>query len=140
MQKNCPVLEWEVSDKLECWDKVTEDASVCASCPLHLTRNSVVVGRGSKEADLLIVGEAPGAEEDSKGCPLLGGHFVRPNDAFPCEYFGEVYVVNVIKCRPPGTPEKIEIDSCLGFCCAKLGLPQRYSCPRKNCCTYVVEQ
>ena len=109
----------EVSEKFECWDKVAEDANACASCTLHLTRNSVVVGKGSKEADLLIVGEAPGAEEDKQGLPFVGkAGILLDQMMLSCsEYFGEVYVVNVIKCRPPGnrTPEKIEIDSCLGF-------------------------
>ena len=70
--KELSSAEREVSEKFVSWNKVTEDANVCVSCPLHLTRNSVVVGKGSKEAELLIVGEAPGAEEDKQGLPFVG--------------------------------------------------------------------
>lgn len=117
--KELPTEKREVSEKYECWDKVIKDATSCVSCPLHLTRNSVVVGKGLKEAELLVVGEAPGAEEDKQGVPFVGkAGLLLDQMMFACsEYFGEVYIANVVKCRPPGnrTPEKIEIDSCLGF-------------------------
>ena len=117
--KELTLSEGEVLEKKESLAKLTEDVTSCVSCPLHRTRNSVVVGKGSKKAELLIVGEAPGSEEDKQGVPFVGkAGLLLGQMIFSCgEFFGEVYVANVIKCRPPGnrTPEKEEIDSCLGF-------------------------
>ena len=107
------------SEITESWTKVIEDANSCVLCPLHLTRNLVVVGKGSTNAKLLIVGEAPGSEEDKQGLPFVGkAGLLLDQMILSCEqWVGEVYVANVIKCRPPGnrTPEKSEIDSCVEF-------------------------
>src|SRR5581483_4187375 len=96
--------------------EVYNEASVCERCPLSETRNRVVFGSGNADADLMFVGEAPGAEEDRQGLPfvgragaflteLLGGIGMRREDAF---------IANVLKCRPPGNrdPQPEEIESC----------------------------
>ena len=96
--------------------EVYKQASVCVKCPLSETRNSVVFGSGNSDADLMFVGEAPGAEEDRQGLPFVGraGNFLTEL----LEGIGmrreDVFIANVLKCRPPGNrdPQPEEIDSC----------------------------
>ena len=96
--------------------EVYNEASVCERCPLSETRNRVVFGAGNADADLMFVGEAPGAEEDRKGLPFVGraGAFLTEL----LEGIGmtreDVFIANVLKCRPPGNrdPQPEEIDSC----------------------------
>jgi uracil-DNA glycosylase len=96
--------------------EVYNRASVCERCPLAETRNTVVFGAGNADADLMFVGEAPGAEEDRQGLPFVGraGSFLTEL----LEGIGlkreDVFIANVLKCRPPGNrdPEGEEIDSC----------------------------
>jgi uracil-DNA glycosylase len=96
--------------------EVYNQASVCELCPLSETRNTVVFGAGNADADLMFVGEAPGAEEDRKGLPFVGraGGFLTEL----LEGIGlkreDVFIANVLKCRPPGNrdPQPEEIDSC----------------------------
>ena len=92
------------------------EASDCTRCPLAETRTKVVFGSGNADADLLFVGEAPGAEEDRQGLPFVG----RAGSLLT-ELLGgiglerdEVWICNVLKCRPPGNrdPQPIEIESC----------------------------
>ena len=96
--------------------EVYNEASVCERCPLSETRNRVVFGAGNADADLMFVGEAPGAEEDRQGLPFVGraGGFLTEL----LEGIGlareDVFIANVLKCRPPGNrdPQPEEIDSC----------------------------
>jgi uracil-DNA glycosylase len=96
--------------------EVYNQASVCELCPLAETRNTVVFGAGNADADLMFVGEAPGAEEDRQGLPFVGraGGFLTEL----LEGIGlkreDVFIANVLKCRPPGNrdPQGEEIDSC----------------------------
>lgn len=92
------------------------EASTCTLCPLSEGRTNVVFGNGNADADLMFVGEAPGAEEDRQGLPfvgragglldeLLGGIGLSRDD---------VFVANVLKCQPPGNrdPQTEEIETC----------------------------
>lgn len=96
--------------------EVYNEASVCERCPLSETRDRVVFGAGNADADLMFVGEAPGAEEDRQGLPFVGraGGFLTDL----LEGIGlqreDVFIANVLKCRPPGNrdPQPEEIDSC----------------------------
>jgi DNA polymerase len=96
--------------------EVFNEASICERCPLSETRNQVVFGAGNSDADLMFVGEAPGAEEDRQGLPFVGraGGFLTEL----LEGIGlkreDVFIANVLKCRPPGNrdPQPEEIDSC----------------------------
>jgi uracil-DNA glycosylase len=96
--------------------EVYNQASVCELCPLAETRNTVVFGAGNADADLMFVGEAPGAEEDRQGLPFVGraGGFLTEL----LEGIGlkreDVFIANVLKCRPPGNrdPQGEEIDAC----------------------------
>ena len=96
--------------------EVYNEASVCERCPLSETRNRVVFGAGNADADLMFVGEAPGAEEDRQGLPFVGraGGFLTEL----LEGIGlkreDVFINNVLCCRPPGNrdPQPEEIDAC----------------------------
>jgi uracil-DNA glycosylase family 4 len=96
--------------------EVYREASACTRCPLSETRTNVVFGAGNSNADLMFVGEAPGAEEDRQGLPFVGRAGGLLN-----ELLGEiglrredVFVTNVLRCRPPGNrdPQPVEIESC----------------------------
>jgi len=88
----------------------------CEKCPLHETRTKVVFGAGNADADLMFVGEAPGAEEDRQGLPFVGRAGQLLNQLL--EEIGlsreEVFIANVLKNRPPGNrdPQPLEIQAC----------------------------
>jgi len=96
--------------------EVYTQASICERCPLSETRNRVVFGAGNADADLMFVGEAPGAEEDRQGLPFVGraGAFLTELIEGIGMTRDEVFINNVILCRPPGNrdPQPEEIDSC----------------------------
>jgi DNA polymerase len=96
--------------------EVYNQASVCDLCPLSETRNRVVFGAGNADADLMFVGEAPGAEEDRQGLPFVGraGAFLNELLEGIDLRREDVFIANVLKCRPPGNrdPQPEEIDSC----------------------------
>ena len=100
------------------WSELSADCQECERCELALTRNNVVVGRGNPEARALLIGEAPGQQEDEQGEPFVGraGQLLE-------KLLGEagldsrrdLYIANVIKCRPPQNrkPTRTEIERCL---------------------------
>ena len=92
------------------------EASGCLRCPLHQTRTKVVFGSGNADADLMFVGEAPGQQEDLQGLPFVGraGKLLDQLIEEIGLARGDVFVANVIKCRPPGNrdPQPEEIETC----------------------------
>jgi uracil-DNA glycosylase family 4 len=106
---------------------VYQQASTCTRCPqLASTRTTVVFGSGNADADLMFVGEAPGANEDKQGLPFVG-QAGRLLDQLLHEIGltrGDVFVVNVLKCRPPGNRDPLpqEIESCQGYLFRQLEL------------------
>jgi len=96
--------------------EVYNEAAECQRCPLAETRTKVVFGAGNADADLMFVGEAPGAEEDRQGLPFVGRAGGLLNKLL--EGIGmtreDVFVANVLKCRPPGNrdPQPVEIETC----------------------------
>src|SRR5262245_4042763 len=99
------------------WRDFAADVAACTACGLCRTRNKAVPGVGDIHAQWLFVGEAPGAEEDAKGEPFVGqaGRLLDNMLAALGMLRGEnVYIANVLKCRPPNnrTPEPSESDSC----------------------------
>lgn len=96
----------------------------CCKCPLAETRNKVVFGEGSPEAKLMFIGEAPGEEEDNQGRPFVGKAGKLLDQLI--ERIGlrreNVYICNVLKCRPPNNrdPEEGEIASCKNYLFAQL--------------------
>jgi DNA polymerase len=99
---------------------IREDIGDCTRCKLHtLGRRQIVFGVGNPNADLMFVGEAPGADEDIQGEPFVGraGQLLtRIIEAIGMKR-EDVYIANVIKCRPPGNrnPEPDEVDTCEPF-------------------------
>jgi DNA polymerase len=97
-----------------------EEVRSCTRCALAATRTNTVFSRGNPEAALCFVGEAPGADEDAQGLPFVGraGQLLdKMITAMGLDPQTEVYVCNIIKCRPPGNrrPEPAEIETCIGY-------------------------
>lgn len=101
------------------WEQLEEQCKQCRKCRLCQTRNNVVFGTGNKQADLMFIGEGPGADEDIQGEPFVGKAGKLMNMAF--EAIGlkreEVYIANIVKCRPPSNrnPENDEAIACLNY-------------------------
>jgi DNA polymerase len=93
-----------------------KDVQACTKCPLHETRTKAVFGAGDADAELMFVGEAPGAEEDRQGLPFVGRAGQLLNQLL--EEIGmsreDVFIANVLKSRPPGNrdPQPLEIEAC----------------------------
>ena len=105
------------------------DAASCTKCPLHETRNSVVFGVGNTDADLMFIGEAPGADEDRQGEPFVGraGQLLTQIiEAGMKLKRADVYIANVLKCRPPGNrnPEPDEVETCSPYLVRQIELIQ----------------
>nr|MDE0501295.1 uracil-DNA glycosylase [bacterium] len=101
-------------------------ANVCTDCRLSETRTNVVFGVGRSDAEVMMVGEAPGRNEDLEGEPFVGaaGHLLNRLLAEVGMGRDEVYIANVLKCRPPGNrdPRPDEIESCKGYLRGQLDL------------------
>jgi hypothetical protein len=100
-----------------CLEEIAAEVSGCRRCPLHEKRSHTVFGEGDPAADLMFVGEGPGADEDRLGRPFVG-RAGRLLDDIIEKGMGlrreQVFIANVVKCRPPGNrnPEPAEITSC----------------------------
>ena len=102
------------------WITLKQAVPACTACGLHKTRTQTVFGVGDEQADWMLVGEAPGAEEDRLGEPFVGqaGKLLDNMLAALGMKRGEnVYIANVLKCRPPGNrnPEPDEVAKCTPF-------------------------
>jgi uracil-DNA glycosylase family 4 len=98
---------------------VYDEARACVRCPLHQTRTTVVFGSGNANADLMFVGEAPGANEDRLGLPFVGqaGKLLEKLLGEIGLQREDVFIANTLKCRPPGNrdPHPNEIESCSSY-------------------------
>jgi len=102
------------------WESLRSEVLACTKCPLHGSRTQGVFGVGSREAQWLVVGEAPGAEEDRRGEPFVGraGHLLDAMlKAIGLSRGSNVYIANVLKSRPPGNrdPKPEEVAACLPY-------------------------
>ena len=101
------------------WEELEESIKDCSQCKLSSGRTNIVFGTGNKEADLMFIGEGPGADEDTQGIPFVGKAGQLMNRAF--EGLGinreEVYIANIVKCRPPNNrdPEQDEAKVCINY-------------------------
>ena len=116
MLKTLPVLQ----DRSAALKLIREDLGDCTRCKLHkLGRKQIVFGVGNPNAELMFVGEGPGADEDEQGEPFVGraGQLLNNMIAAMGLKREQVYIANVVKCRPPGnrTPERDECDTCSPF-------------------------
>ena len=91
----------------------------CMKCQLGDTRKNFVFGSGNPNADVLILGEGPGAEEDEQGLPFVGRAGKLLTDILKAIKFerNDVYIANIVKCRPPGnrTPSPTEMETCIPY-------------------------
>lgn len=117
-QKSAAVVKTQVSEKPTLQD-IRVDMGDCRRCCLHATRQNLVFGEGSPQADLVFVGEAPGADEDQQGRPFVGraGQLLTKIIEAMGLKRDQVYICNILKCRPPGNrnPLPEEIMACEPF-------------------------
>jgi uracil-DNA glycosylase family 4 len=115
-----PKLEAGVTDPAKALRIVREDLGDCTRCRLHKQgRKQIVFGVGNPRAQLMFIGEAPGADEDQQGEPFVGRAGQLLNNMIKAMGLRreDVYIANIIKCRPPGnrTPERDECETCSPF-------------------------
>ena len=113
------LTEIEPADKASALRLIQEDIGECTRCALHKGRHTIVFADGSPSARLMFVGEGPGADEDAQGLPFVGRAGQLLNNMISAMGLKreEVYIANVVKCRPPGnrTPEPEEANTCSPF-------------------------
>lgn len=128
------------------WAQLDEQIRTCQACRLCQTRNNVVPGEGNPHADLMLIGEGPGQEEDRQGRPFVGRSgelLTRMLHAIGLER-SEVYICNVVKCRPPGNrnPEPDEAAACLDYLRGQVALvrPRVIVLLGKVACRYTINE
>ncbi len=101
------------------WEPLLKEMNSCRACKLHVTRHNVVAGVGNRKAAWMIVGEAPGSEEDLRGEPFVGRAGKLLDAMLKAIHLDResVYITNTVKCRPPQNrnPEHEELQACHGF-------------------------
>ncbi len=114
-----PRAESGVADPTTALQVIREDLGDCTRCKLHKGRTNLVFGVGNPHAELMFVGEGPGADEDAQGEPFVGRAGQLLNNMIKAMGLRreDVYIANVVKCRPPGnrTPEPDECETCSPF-------------------------
>ncbi|MCL2700138.1 MAG: uracil-DNA glycosylase [Phycisphaerae bacterium] len=114
------------TDKAAALDAMREQAVACRGCPLGQSRMNLVFGEGDPNAELVFVGEAPGADEDASGRPFVGRAGQKLTDMIAAMGLrrDQVYICNVLKCRPPGnrTPQPAEVVQCWPFLVRQLAV------------------
>ena len=109
----------EVRGMEDRWDILEQECAQCRECALCQTRKNVVFGVGNPQAEIMLVGEGPGANEDEQGVPFVGkaGQFLDDMLAIIGLDRTLVYIANIVKCRPPGNrdPMNVEQDACIGY-------------------------
>jgi DNA polymerase len=119
LETNSPA-EYRVSDPVAALKLIREDLGDCTRCKLHQQgRKQIVFGVGNPRAELMFVGEGPGADEDTQGEPFVGRAGQLLNNMIKAMGLRreDVYIANIVKCRPPGnrTPERDECETCSPF-------------------------
>ena len=112
--------------KEELLEEIKSEVKTCTLCSLSQSRTKIVFGEGDPDALLMFVGEAPGEEEDRTGRPFVGkaGQLLTKILQSVGLKREEVYITNIIKCRPPGnrTPAQSEMDSCFPYLEAQIAI------------------
>lgn len=110
------------------WPELRAAVSECTRCPLHSSRTQAVFGVGNETADWLIIGEAPGAEEDRRGEPFVGraGQLLDEMLRAAGQQRAQVFIANILKCRPPNNrdPEADEAAACRAYLQRQIALIQ----------------
>ena len=101
------------------WEALERDCQNCRECSLCEGRTNVVFGVGNRQAEVLFIGEGPGANEDAQGLPFVGraGQLLDDMLAIIGLSRDDVYIANIVKCRPPQNrdPLGVEQDACIGY-------------------------
>jgi DNA polymerase len=123
-----PVKDYENLEEFE------NDINECTKCPLHKGRTKFVFGVGNPDANIIFVGEGPGREEDLQGEPFVGRAGKLLDKILAAINFerSEVYIANIVKCRPPNNrdPEPSEMQTCLPYLLKQIEMIN----PRFICC------
>lgn len=116
------------------FNKTIEQIKTCEKCQLCKTRTNAVPGSGNPDADILFIGEAPGSNEDEQGLPFVGRAGKILDDLLISIELsrGDIYIANILKCRPPGNrnPKEEEINLCSGYLDKQISLIK----PKVICC------
>ena len=119
MDKNVQTKIPQIATMFETWEELENSIINCNKCKLYKGRQNIVFGTGNKNADLMLIGEGPGADEDRLGEPFVGKAGKLMNLAFQAIGLKreEVYIANIVKCRPPNNrnPEQDEANSCMNY-------------------------
>ena len=103
----------------ETWEEIEKSIENCQKCKLCKTRQNIVFGTGNKNADIMFIGEGPGADEDRLGEPFVGRAGKLMDLAFEIVEIKreDVYIANIVKCRPPQNrnPEDDEAKACMDY-------------------------
>jgi len=101
------------------WERLMAECAQCRECALCQNRRNVVFGVGNPGAEIMLVGEGPGANEDEQGIPFVGRAGQLLDDMLSIIGLDrtKVYIANIVKCRPPGNrdPLNVEQDACIGY-------------------------
>ena len=108
-----------ITEKEKSWQELYDTCASCKKCPLHESRTNCVFGTGNRSASLMLVGEAPGEQEDLSGTPFVG----RAGQLLDKFLYAvdidreDVYIANILKCRPPKNrdPLPAEEDACIDY-------------------------
>ncbi len=120
LPRRAPAVAVMSPDAAPAWQQLTDEVARCTRCELHRTRTRPVLGVGDRQAQWLVVGEAPGAEEDRQGEPFVGraGQLLDAMlRAIGLARGQNVYIANILKSRPPGNrdPAPGEVAACLPY-------------------------
>lgn len=101
------------------WEDLYKTCNECHNCSLHLSRTNMVFGRGNKNADIMLIGEGPGQQEDLTGEPFVGRSGKLLDEMLSAAGFtsDELYIANIVKCRPENNRDPLpeEQDACIGY-------------------------
>ena len=104
---------------MDSWEQLKEDCANCSLCSLCETRSNLVFGVGNEKAEVMLIGEGPGEQEDKTGIPFVGpaGKLLDNMLEMIDLDRSKVYIANIVKCRPPKNrdPANVEQDACIGW-------------------------
>jgi uracil-DNA glycosylase family 4 len=110
------------------WETLRAQVAACQKCDLHASRTQTVFGAGDRNADLMIIGEAPGADEDRLGEPFVGRAGQLLDQMLLAAGFrrNQVYIANILKCHPPDNrnPAPQEVLACSGYLASQIAMLQ----------------
>lgn len=111
--------ECSETESAQVWDALQKKVAACTACPLHRSRTQTVFGTGNRSAEWMVIGEAPGAQEDRQGEPFVGPAGLLLNEILRAVGLRreDVFIANILKCRPPQNrdPLPVEVEACSAF-------------------------